>query len=150
MGSNATTNTKAEFAEAARQTHSAEEFALGITDTFAELGRLRAESAKRQEAKHKAEREVSVLKAENKKLKRDLKAAMTAKGHPIAIVTDESWLFGRNAEIRFKGDPSGRRALVLEQRGERRIIVRGDSVTPGLLEEVLKQGRERAKKRGRP
>ena len=125
-----------------------ESMGKGLSETFAELERLRADAAKKQLKIHELGRKLTVALSDAKKGKRDYRAAMDEKKGPTFIATDEEWLFARQAEWKFKSDPSGRRSLLLRCRGRKRILIRAD-VAGGKKTTLVRQAVLMARERER-
>jgi len=139
-----TTMTKeAANAEKARRSR-VNNFAGDLGETLAELHRLQEDVAAKAVKLRIQDEQMSVLRHDLKRFRRDFKAAIKATGAPIFLETDERWLSQRNATIKFKSKPGGRAVVILRRHGRNRIWETGE----GALARLVKAAREDERSRG--
>ena len=97
------------------------------------------------------ERQNVLFRAESRKARQELSAVLRAADAPVALETDETWLFQRNATLKFGMSADGRRILVMRCRGDKIVRLRDQIALPGqttdLLKKALATGRSRASAR---
>jgi hypothetical protein len=97
------------------------------------------------------ERQNVIFRSESRKARDELSAVLRAKDAPVALETDEVWLFQRNATLKFGMSADGRRILVMRCRGDKIVRMRDKISEPGqvtaLLKAALATGRSRANAR---